>query len=75
MENPFIGMKCVKCGKKNRGRGDWNVEIKNGVAQWIICPSCQSPEQNAEAAINEATTDYTGPNAFGLFTGRPKVGD
>lgn len=24
-----------------------------------ICPSCQTPEENAEAVINEATIDYS----------------
>ncbi len=65
------GQRCKRCGKKYRGRGDWNAELRNGVVLYLLCPRCQTPEENAEAAIREATTVY-GRDAFGRVTGRPK---
>lgn len=48
----------------------WNVTLVRGIAVGITCPGCQTPEENAEAAINEATLDYA--NVGGLCVGRPK---
>jgi hypothetical protein len=36
-----------------------------------LCPDCQTPEENAEAAINEATLEY-GVSVDGRLLGRPK---
>ncbi|GGG50806.1 hypothetical protein GCM10011374_11780 [Kocuria dechangensis] len=63
--------RCHRCGKKYRGRGEWNVEMRRGVPQWILCPDCQSPEENAEAAINEAMLHY-GRDSFGRCLAMPK---
>ncbi|MCV7380265.1 hypothetical protein H7K38_16600 [Mycobacterium alsense] len=37
---------------------DWNVVVEYGVVMGLLCPACQTPEENAEAAVNEATLDY-----------------
>lgn len=52
--------------------GDWNATVKRGVVVGFLCPDCQTPEENAEAVVNEATTIY-GRDAHGRFTGRPKA--
>jgi hypothetical protein len=33
-------------------------KIRDGLIQWVICPECQTPEQNLEAMIKEAMLDY-----------------
>jgi hypothetical protein len=49
---------CSRCKRRFRGHGEWNAELVDGVAVSFLCPDCQTPDENAEAAINEATTDY-----------------
>lgn len=65
-------LKCSRCGKRLRGVGDgWNATLSRGVVVGVLCPDCQTPDENAEAEINLATTDY-GVNAFGRLVGFPK---
>lgn len=65
-------IKCGRCSRRYRGHGDWNVTAKRGVLLGFLCPSCQTPEENAEALINEGTLDYfTGTD--GLIRSHPKV--
>jgi hypothetical protein len=52
-------MKCQRCRSPYRGHGDWNVHMRAGEPQYLLCPTCQTPEENAEAAINEATLQYS----------------
>lgn len=52
---------CDRCGRRARSlqaMTDWNVVLELGVIISLLCPDCQTPEENAEAAINEATLDY-----------------
>lgn len=63
---------CGRCGRRYRGRGDWNATMREGVIVGLLCPRCQSPEENAEAEINEATLDYR-LDAFGRAVGFPKA--
>ncbi|MBB1482508.1 hypothetical protein H5392_01375 [Tessaracoccus sp. MC1865] len=51
-------MKCIKCGKRYRGHGDWNLVWRRGVLAGGNCPECQTPEEAFEAAFNEAIYDY-----------------
>jgi hypothetical protein len=37
----------------------------------LLCPDCQTPEEDAEAAVNEATLEY-GIDSTGAVRGRPK---
>lgn len=50
--------------------------MKAGRPVGHICPNCQTPEENAEAEINDATTDYSRAklNAFGQMFAPAKVG-
>ncbi|WP_199700477.1 hypothetical protein [Galactobacter valiniphilus] len=50
---------CMRCRRKYRGRGEWNLVFAKGYVTGALCPSCQTPEENAEAVINEATLDYS----------------
>lgn len=52
----------------------WNVEVRKGRVLWFLCPSCQTPEQDLEAQVNEAMLTY-GRDDKGRVTGRAKVGD
>lgn len=51
--------KCDQCRRRFRGQGDWNVIYRAGVIVAYRCPDCQSPENLAEASINEVFTDYS----------------
>lgn len=67
----------IMCGRCNKtspimAAHDWNVDVRQGVIVQHLCPACQSPEENAEAEINLATTTY-GRDAFGRLIGSPKV--
>lgn len=52
--------RCVRCNRRLRSAAGWNVIFSKGTPTAILCPTCQTPEENAEAEIREATTDYTG---------------
>ena len=62
-------MKCERCSRRYRGAGDWNMNVRSGVVVGLLCPGCQTPEENAEAEINLATIDY-GQDENGRLTGR-----
>ena len=71
-------VQCSRCRRrattKVASRDLWNVTVEQGRAIGALCPACQTTEENIEAEINHATTDY-GMNAFGQLIGRPKTGD
>ncbi|MCP2255083.1 hypothetical protein LY13_003857 [Prauserella aidingensis] len=64
--------KCSRCRRPYRGRGDWNITVEDGVVVGALCPRCQTVDENTEAVINEATTDYLGAGPDGRLRGRPK---
>lgn len=64
-------VRCSECNRRMRSTAGWNCTIKSGVIVGNTCPTCQTPEQNAEAEINEATLDY-GQDQFGRVIGKPK---
>lgn len=64
-------VRCSECHRRMRSMAGWNSVFKAGVVVGNLCPDCQTPEQNAEAEINEATLDY-GINALGLIVAKPK---
>lgn len=70
MGKPIV--RCSRCNRRMRSTDGWNATMSRGVAVGYICPTCQTPEDNAEAEINEATLDY-GLNPFGRVVGRPKL--
>lgn len=67
----LVGAPCSRCASVFVGRGDWNVTVKRGYVIGLLCPNCQTTEENAEAEINEATTDYGVAHDGGLL-GKPK---
>jgi len=56
-------IKCSRCRRRMRRDDGWNMTFRGGFLIGHLCPECQSPEENAEAEINEATLDY----AAGFF--------
>ncbi|SLH95776.1 Uncharacterised protein [Mycobacteroides abscessus subsp. massiliense] len=67
--------KCSRCQRRLRNNTEgWNVIVADGYVTGFLCPHCQSPQENAEAEINEATLDYTGADSLGRLTARLKVG-
>jgi len=50
----------MRCKRRYRNQADWNVVYVEGREQGTLCPSCQTPEENAEAEHNLATGESTG---------------
>jgi hypothetical protein len=65
-------IRCNRCERRMRNPADWNVVVSRGVITGYLCPGCQTPEENAEAVINEATVEYVGVSVDGRLLGRPK---
>ena len=70
-----VKVQCLRCRRSVSSRiaaeTGWNTTVKQGVIVGYLCPACQTPEENAEAEINLATTKY-GVDAFGRMIGSPK---
>lgn len=68
-------MRCARCRRRlrNLNTPGWNATFKGGVIVGYLCPDCQTPQENAEAEINEAITVY-GRLADGRYIGFPKGG-
>ena len=68
-------VRCSRCGTRTRvpKAVGWNATLKQGRIVGYLCPACQTPEENVEAEINLATTNY-GIDAFGRVIGFPKIG-
>jgi len=64
--------KCERCARKYRDRGAWNGVYEAGVCVALLCPRCQTVEENAEAEVNEATLVYSS-DAFGRIVARARV--
>lgn len=65
--------RCSRCHRRLRQDNGWNVTVQAGVVVGYLCPDCQTPGENAEAEVNEATTVY-GTDQHGRLTGRIKGG-
>lgn len=65
-------VRCSECRKVCRGTTGWNSVLKSGSLVGFLCPTCQTPEQNAEAEVNQATLEY-GRDHLGRVTGRMKA--
>ena len=64
---------CDRCGRRARSLArmhDWNVIVEFGSVTGLLCPDCQTAEENLEAEVNHATLDYT--VIGGRLAGRPK---
>lgn len=64
-------LKCQRCRKRYRGKGDWNATVVQGVVSSVTCPNCQTVEEHSEAVIHEATLNYGRDNG-GRVIGKPK---
>jgi hypothetical protein len=64
-------IRCTSCRKVCREMYGWNMDLKSGVVVGFLCPTCQSPEENAEAEINMATLEYA-RDPLGRIVGRPR---
>lgn len=69
--NPFTGVMCDRCTSIFVGHGDWNVTLEKGVVAGLLCPACQTVDENVEAVINESTIDYSVDDG-GLVRGQSK---
>lgn len=65
--------RCDRCSRRLRSPEGWNAALVGGVITSLICPGCQTAEENAEAVVNEATLDY-GVDEHGRQVGRPRTG-
>jgi hypothetical protein len=65
-------IRCSRCGRRWRGQDDWNATLEGGHVVGVLCPDCQTPEENAEAEINQATLEYLPPDEQGRARSRPK---
>ena len=70
-------VQCSRCSNTvsvaGAARALWNITVKQGRVIGHLCPGCQTPDENAEAEINAATTRYS-RDAFGRMIGFPKFG-
>lgn len=70
---------CSRCGERTRSvkAAGWNVTFRTGRPVGHLCPNCQTAEENAEAEINDATTDYSKGklNAFGQLFAPARIGE
>lgn len=74
MTGPKI-RRCDRCHRRLRQHGmeTWNVVVESGYITGLVCPGCQTSEENVEAEINEATLDYCGMLSDGRLVAQPKV--
>ena len=71
-------LKCSTCGRRFRERAFdaefWNVELHAGIITRVLCPDCQTPEQDMEAQVNQAMLNYA-RNTSGQIIARTKGTD
>jgi hypothetical protein len=53
-------IRCKRCGKRQRNNDGWNSEFIAGYLIGYLCPACQTPEEDIEAAVREVVDDYSG---------------
>jgi len=73
-------IRCSRCRRRLRKPGTasedgWNAVLDMGIVTAVLCPDCQTPEEHAEAANNDATTEYVGMTVDGRMVGRAKTGE
>ena len=69
-------IRCHRCNRRARGAmTGWNANLVKGVIIDYLCPNCQTPAEDLEAQVNEATTTYLGADQFGRIWGRRKVSE
>ncbi len=51
--------RCDRCRRRLRSPEGWNTIFSRGRLVGFLCPTCQTPEENAEAEVNLALYDYS----------------
>lgn len=65
--------RCSRCNKRIHKDPGSNMTVRKGILVGFICSRCQTPDETAEAVINESTLDYSpGTDAFGRMVARIK---
>lgn len=62
--------RCGRCGKHASDTSGWSAAVAMGAIVSILCGSCQTRDEQAEAAVNSATLDFALIN--GRIASRPK---
>jgi hypothetical protein len=65
-------IRCDRCNRRLRKLDGSNVIYDQGAIVGYLCPACQTPEENAEAEIKEATLSYF-RDSEGHVLARPKT--
>jgi hypothetical protein len=65
-------IRCGRCKRRLRNPYGWNVIGDKGSIIGYLCPNCQTPEENAEAEIKEATLTYF-RDSLGRIVTLPKI--
>lgn len=73
MSNRIQCSRCERISRATKAKA-WNVTVSRGIPVGYLCPDCQTPEENAEAEINLATTRYA-VDSFGRMIGSPRIGE
>lgn len=51
--------RCLRCGESHTpGDEGWNADWRQGRGHGLVCPTCQTPEEAAEASVKTAYLDY-----------------
>lgn len=75
-------IRCSRCSRRQRNRASvegqrWNSTWKDGRVVGHLCPDCQTPEEDSEAARNYGEYDYSTMKQApdGRWTARKRVMD
>jgi len=68
-------VRCSRCGLRDlygrSAKQGWNTVLASGIITGFLCPSCQTPEENAEAEVNQAMLNYR-VDSFGRIRAEAK---
>ena len=59
---------CMRCNRDIRDSEDqaeWNAAMSDGRVVGFVCPDCQTPEENAEAVVRDASRQAPGSVQWG----------
>ena len=46
-------VRCSRCGKRHRNQPEWNRTWIAGIEVGMLCPDCQTTQEDLEARVNE----------------------
>jgi hypothetical protein len=71
-----IGASCARCARPYHPHvadaASWNMVLRDGRIVAVLCPGCQSSEEDLEAQVNAATLSYQADDQ-GRIWNRPKT--